>query len=213
MKTKFYLLLPLLLLFFVSSCNEDDVMSSSTDSFKRDNFNKPSDKTIFQLAVDNNLFQLYGAIQYVDAELGAGLEDAIKSNEVQITVFAPTDQAFVDLLAFLDSARPNETIDDITDVPAPIVLAVLQYHLTEGRRGSNSVVPKTNNNKTIETFLTDATFEVDRNKVIYAAGGNEANIIAANVSASNGMVHVIDAVILPLTPADVLALWDALDAQ
>ena len=209
MKTKFYFLLPILTLFIFVSCNEDDSMSSASDDYKRDNFNKPSDKTIFDLAVENELFQLYGAIQYVDAELGAGLEDAIKSNEVQITVFAPTDQAFVDLLAFLDGAR-DETIDDITDIPAPIVLAVLQYHLVEGRRGSNSVVPKTNNNKTIETLLADATFEVDKNKVIYAAGGDDANIIAPNVSASNGMVHVIDEVILPLTPAQVLALWDSL---
>ena len=121
----------------------------------------------------------------------------------------------MNLLAFLDANRP-ETIDDITDIPAPIVLAVLQYHLTDGRRGSNSVVPK-KNMKTIETLLEGATFDVDKFAIIHAAGGNTAQIGAGlglfDISASNGIVHVIDTVILPLEPGDVLALWDSLIAS
>ena len=174
MKTKLLLIVPLCAALFLTSCNQD-TMDASQDMFRRDNnFNKPGDKTIFELAVGANLTELYGAIQYVDSELGTGLEAAIQSNEVQLTVFAPTNEAFANLLAFLDANR-NETIDDITDIPAPIVLAVLQYHLTDGRRASNSVVPK-KNMKTIETLLEGATFDVDKFAVIYAAGGNSAQI-------------------------------------
>jgi len=216
MKAKLLTIVPIFLaLFIVTSCNQDS-MDASQDMFKRENnFNKPGDKTIFDLAVASNLTELYGAILYVDSEMGTNLEAAIKSNEVQLTVFAPTNEAFVNLLAFLDANRP-ETIDDITDIPAPIVLAVLQYHLTDGRRGSNSVVPK-KNMKTIETFLEGATFDVDKFAIIHAAGGNTAQIGAGqglfDISASNGIVHVIDTVILPLEPGDVLALWDSLIAS
>lgn len=214
MKTKLFLVLPLLMLFFVTSCNEDDTMSESQELFKRDiNANKPGDKTIFELAVASNLTELYGAILHVDNKLGTNLEATIQSNEVQLTVFAPTNTAFVNLLAFLDDAR-DEDINDITDVPAEIVLAVLQYHLVEGRRASNSVLPKNDNNKTIETLFNGATFEVDKSAMIYTAGGTTSQIGGGgapfDVSASNGVVHVIDAVLLPLTPAEVLALWDSL---
>ena len=49
----------------------------------------------------------------------------------------------------------------------------------------------------IETLLEGASFKVDNEKVIWAVG-NTANIIDANISASNGIIHVIDAVILPI---------------
>ncbi|MDX1629375.1 MAG: fasciclin domain-containing protein [Fulvivirga sp.] len=82
-----------------------------------------------------------------------------------------------------------------SDLPAELVLDVLFYHVTEGRRGSNSVVPK-KNSRTIETLL-GATFEVNNDGSIDAVG-NTANIVVADVSASNGIIHVIDAVILPI---------------
>ena len=49
-------------------------------------------------------------------------------------------------------------VDEITDVPAPVVLDVLLYHVTEGRRAANSVVPK-RNPRTI-TSLFGETFQV-----------------------------------------------------
>ena len=222
MKTKLLFFAPLFLLFVFTSCNEDETIQESQTQFK--SFNKPGDDTIYDIAASflpGEFNQLVAALTYVDkpvAEggLDAGLIPAIQSNELQLTVFAPTDAAFVELLALLDSVR-DETIDDIEDVPVEIVLAVLQYHLVEGRRGSNSVVPK-KNNKTIETLL-GATFQVNKDlEIIDVAGlwnplakigaGDPANF--ANVSASNGMIHVIDKVILPLSAGDILALWDSL---
>ena len=212
MKTKVLSILPLLLLFLITSCNEDSFSGESSDLYRRaENPNKPGDKTIFELA---DGLVLIDAIRYVDSELNAGLEDAIKSNEVQLTVFAPTDQAFLDLLAFLSDAR-GESVG-LTDIPAPIVLAVLQYHITEGRRASNSVVPKSRNNKEIETLLEGATFEVDMMARIfdnaYVDLEATAQIGPADLSASNGVVHIIDKVILPLRPSEVLALWDSLES-
>lgn len=209
MKTKLLLFIPLFLLFSFVSCNEDETMDEA--QFK--SFNKPGKSTIYEIAVTAGFNQLAGAIVYVDGELNAGLLETIQSNETQLTVFAPTDQAFANLLSFLDRNR-DEDIDDITDIPAEIVLAVLQYHLTEGRRGSNSVVPS-KKTKTIQTFLPGASFQVDNQGVITDAAGFTSAIGSGtgsnvNVSASNGMVHEVGAVLLPLAPADILALWDSL---
>lgn len=219
MKTKLLFILPLFLLFSFVSCNEDDTMGESEAQFK--SFNKPGDETIFGIVagfLPGQFSQLYAAIQYVDEMENAGLEDAIKSNDLNITVFAPTDQSFVNLLGVLDGLRENETIDDIRDVPSEIVLAVLQYHLTNGRRGSNSVVPR-KGMKSIQTFLPGASFKVNKDLEItdianiydpkpLIGAGNPGNF--ANISASNGMIHVIDAVLLPIGPDELNDLWDSL---
>ena len=213
MKTKLFFLVPLFLLFSFVSCNEDDSVQESQAQYK--SFNKPGDDTIFEIVASflpGQFGQLYGAIQYVDSELGAGLEDAIKSNDIDITVFAPVDAAFVGLLGVLNKPdiRPDDVdeIEGVEGIPSEIVLAVLQYHLTNGRRGSNSVVPR-KGSKTIQTMLQGASFEVDKDLMITDVAGQKALIgivnpdIYANISASNGMIHVIDKVLLPV-PLDVI---------
>ena len=125
---------------------------------------------------------------YVDNELNAGLVNLFLYGKDQYTVFAPTDDAFMGLYKALD-------IEDISDLPATLVLDVLLYHVTDGRRAANSVVPK-KNMKNIETLL-EASFMVDNMGMITAIG-NTAKITAADISANNGIIHVIDAVILPI---------------
>jgi len=150
---------------------------------------KKGDLSIAEIAIANgNFTELVAALQYVDQQLNAGLVDLLLNGKDQYTVFAPTDMAFNDLYAATG-------VIGITDLPAQLVLDVLTYHVTEGRRKSNSVVPK-NKPRNIETLLTGASFDVDNTAMITAVG-NTANIVAADISASNGIIHVIDAVILP----------------
>lgn len=127
----------------------------------------------------------------------AGLDGVLKSDGVQFTVFAPTNAAFEkvatelgfggDVLALATFLVENDLLDD-----------VLLYHVTDGRRFSNSVVNK-NNEKSIETLLgafvtsTPATTIVD-----VAPSTSDAAIISADISASNGVVHVVDNVLVPL---------------
>jgi transforming growth factor-beta-induced protein len=221
MKTKLFFILPLIALFTFTGCNSDDAVMES--QYKRgqgpDFNNKPGDQTIAQIVEDANnatpseFNALAAAIGYVDSELSAGLGAAISNNDIELTVFAPTDAAFGNLLAALEIALeedpdfPAEVELELTDIPAPIVLTVVQYHLTNGRRASNSVVPSNSrNNKTVQTLLEGASFEVDKDKVIFATGGNTANIVTPNISASNGVIHKINEVLLPLTVDEVLDL-------
>lgn len=170
--------------FYPESVSEDPVMKSSKAV-------KKGDFSIAEIAINDGEFdELVAALQYVDDELDAGLVDLFLNGTDQFTVFAPTDAAFEALYVTLE-------VDDITQVDAQTVLSVLLYHVTEGRRAANSVVPK-NNARTIETLLDGVTFSVDRTGKIWAVG-NDAIITRPNISASNGIIHEIDAVILPIT--------------
>jgi uncharacterized surface protein with fasciclin (FAS1) repeats len=149
----------------------------------------PGDASIAEIAIGAGFNELVGALSYVDAELDAGLVDLFLNGTDQFTVFAPTDAAFDGLYDFLG-------IDGITDLPPALVLDVLLYHVVEGRRAANSVVPRVGT-RTIETLL-GATFTVTSQGQINDIFGQVATIQAPNISASNGIIHVIDTVILPL---------------
>jgi uncharacterized surface protein with fasciclin (FAS1) repeats len=149
----------------------------------------PGPDSIADIAVDAGFTELVGALVYVDEELDTNLVELFSTRSGQYTVFAPTNEAFEDLYDFLD-------ITEISDLPPELVLDVLLYHVTEGRRAANSVVPP-RQDRTITTLL-GATFSVDRTGTITDLFGQEVAIVAPNISASNGIVHVVDTVLLPL---------------
>ncbi len=149
----------------------------------------PGPDSIAAIAIGAGFDELVGALVYVDEELDAGLVDLFLNGTDQYTVFAPTNEAFEALYGTLG-------IDEISDLPAELVLDVLRYHVTEGRRAANSVVPPVR--PRVITTLLGATFTVDRDGVITDIAGQEVNIVAANISANNGIIHVIDTVLLPL---------------
>ena len=149
---------------------------------------KKGETPIAGIAINAGFSELVGALVYVDKELDAGLVDLFMNGKDQYTVFAPTDAAFKKL--YMDLGK-----EKITDLPPALVLDVLKYHVVEGRRAANSVVPP--NGSRIITTLLGATFYVDTNGMITAVG-NTAAITTANISASNGIIHVIDTVLLPI---------------
>lgn len=110
----------------------------------------------------------------------------------QFTVFAPTDAAFQRFLG--ENA--------LTDFTPEQVAAVLSYHVTNGRRFSNSVVPK-NSPKQIKTLLGSSIYVnssagIDTNDSDLEA--NASILVGAglfDISASNGVIHVIDEVLVP----------------
>ena len=112
-----------------------------------------------------------------------------------LTVFAPTNAAF-DALAKTLTGNPNARGPDIL-VPAnkALVKAVLQYHVLTTQVAS-SAIPF---GKAI-TPAGGGFFKIDlvSNKPVITDGRNrKSNIIATDIAASNGVVHLIDAVLLP----------------
>ena len=113
-----------------------------------------------------------------------GLDAVLDSDDDQFTVFAPTDAAFEALLADL-----GITAADL--LANPDLADILLYHVTEGRRYSESVV----NVDEIEMLNGD---ELDVDGTVLNDG--QASIVVTDIEASNGVIHVIDGVLLP--PAD-----------
>ena len=117
----------------------------------------------------------------VAAAKAAGLVGTLK-NSGPITVFAPTDEAFAKL--------PDGTVENLLKPENKDKLAaILAYHVLPGKVMSSDIA-----GKMVEpTTLQGQTVEVDGMKVMI----NDAKIVATDIEASNGVIHVIDTVILP----------------
>jgi len=120
----------------------------------------------------------------VKAVQAAGLVDTLKGKG-PFTVFAPTDDAFAKL--------PKGTVEGLLkDVPK--LKAVLTYHVVPGKVMSSDVV-KLTSAKTVQ----GQNIKIDASKLHLhkSVKVNDANIIKADITTDNGVIHVIDKVILP----------------
>jgi len=140
----------------------------------------PADKTIVQTAQ-----ALPGFGTLVQAVVAAGLADAL-SAPGPLTVFAPTDAAFADLLAELGVTEQQLLTN------TALLTQVLTYHVVPGRVLKADVPVNT----PIATLQGD-TFSVSNALEITDQRTRSAGIAATDVLASNGVIHVIDRVILP----------------
>jgi len=114
------------------------------------------------------------------AVVRAGLVEALNGT-AQYTVFAPTDAAFVATLGVADEAA---AIAAVNGLPLDALKNILLYHVTNGRRNSASVLGAPRYQMLNGQTLTRETLSA-------------AGIAATDVSASNGIVHVINAVLIP----------------
>lgn len=121
----------------------------------------------------------------VEAVVAAGLVDAL-SAPGPLTVFAPTNDAFAALLAELGVSKEALLSNK------PLLSAVLTYHVVSGRVLKRQVPINT----PIAT-LQGASFTVGADLRITDSRGRSAAIVSTDILCSNGVVHVIDKVILP----------------
>ena len=121
----------------------------------------------------------------------AGLTDAITAEGSQFTVFAPTDDAFAAALEALGLTAEELLADTET------LTTILTYHVVVGEVTSGDLVDGA------VTTLQGEEITVDLSDGVMI---NTANVTAADVDASNGVIHVIDAVLLPPTVAAALGL-------
>tara|TARA_B100000674_G_scaffold317038_1_gene263807 strand:- start:1415 stop:1963 length:549 start_codon:yes stop_codon:yes gene_type:complete len=153
------------------------------------------DKDIVDTAVEAGTFNTLAA-----ALTAADLVEVLKG-EGPFTVFAPTDEAFAKL--------PEGTVESLL-LPEnkDQLVAILTYHVVAGSVTSDQVVTldsaATVNGASVSITASDAGVKID-----------DANVTAVDVLASNGVIHVIDAVILP--PAGPTAVesssWGTVKAE
>jgi len=115
------------------------------------------------------------------AATAAGLVDTLKGDG-PLTVFAPTDEAFAALPAgTVESLLKPENKDQLT--------AVLTYHVVAGKVMSTD----------LSEGMMAKTVQGGEVKITLASGAmvNDAKVVGADVAADNGVIHVIDKVLIP----------------
>ena len=116
----------------------------------------------------------------IAAVQAAGLVDVLNGNR-QFTVFAPTDAAFAAL--GLNAGNVGTALDAAT------LTDILLYHVTTGRKDAAEVV------------ASDTIRMLNGDRVDVTVGGgvfvDDAEVIITDIRTSNGIIHVIDAVLLP----------------
>lgn len=134
-------------------------------------------KDIVDTAVTAGKFDtLVAAVQAAD------LVATLKSNG-PFTVFAPTDEAF--------AALPAGTVENLLKPEnKDQLIAVLTYHVIPGKVMSSDIAGKDLEVKTVQGSMV----EIDATSGVKIDG---ANVMTADIEASNGVIHVIDKVILP----------------
>jgi len=132
--------------------------------------------SVVNIALDNDNFTIL-----VQAVVKAGLVDAL-SGAGPFTVFAPTNAAFNALFAKLG-------ISGVNDLTAEQLIPILTYHVVSGNvlstALSNGNVPTLNEGKSLTVNLSGGV------KI------NDSEVVAANIQGSNGVVHVINKVLIP----------------
>ncbi|MDX1562586.1 MAG: fasciclin domain-containing protein [Gammaproteobacteria bacterium] len=136
-----------------------------------------ADNDIVDTAVNAGNFETLAA-----ALQAAGLVETLKG-EGPFTVFAPTDEAFAKLPAgTVENLLKPENIDQLK--------AILTYHVVPGAVKAEQVVglsqATTVNGQNVMIKVNDGTVMLD-----------DAKVVATDIMASNGVIHVIDSVILP----------------
>lgn len=140
----------------------------------------PADKNVVQTAQALPDFSIL-----VEAVVAANLQGTL-SGSGPFTVFAPTNAAFAALLAELGVTK-DQLLADV-----PLLTRVLTYHVVNGRV-LKADVPVGAAIATVE----GGTFTVDASLAITDQRGRQSGIVAADVLASNGVIHVVDRVLLP----------------
>ena len=171
------------------SCSDDDDMSSNPPTQDAPN--------LVEAAQDAGLTTLLDAVGAVD-----GLDQTLLNAEA-ITVFAPTNAAFQDALTAFNANNLSELVEAIGGVEN--LELVLGFHVVPAVAFSDDLAEGD------QTFSTlsgqEITVSKNDNAVsVTDANGNVSNVTTADVEIENGVVHVIDAVLLPDLPDTIVDL-------
>jgi uncharacterized surface protein with fasciclin (FAS1) repeats len=174
----------------IAACAEPAEDTGSVDSMAANQMaNDMAAGTVVEVAQGNEDFSTL-----VAAVTAAGLGETL-SGEGPFTVFAPTNDAFAKI--------PAETLTELTTNDTETLGAILTYHVVAGNIDAatltQAITDAGEGGYSIETVgggtLTASI--VDGNVVLTDAAGGTATVTATDVAASNGMIHVIDTVMMP----------------
>ncbi len=168
---------------FAVACNDNADVAETTTTAAPTTEAPPTSaaaQTIVDIAVSNPDFSIL-----VEAVTAAGLVETLQGAG-PFTVFAPTNAAFGDLLTLLKLTKEQLLADTET------LTKVLTYHVVPGKVLAADVVGLNGKDvATVEGGTVKVTVEGETVKI------NESTVVQADIEASNGVIHVIDKVLLP----------------
>ncbi len=149
------------------------------DAVLNTNARTATDQTIAEIAVGTeDLSILVDALSRVQPLL-----DAAGDSTADLTVFAPTNEAFANFLA------GDDRFDDLASIPDEVLTKVLQYHILASAKKAADL------GDTEETLAGESINIMKSDDGVFINGSTE--VTTANIEASNGVVHLIDEVLLP----------------
>ncbi|WP_299324578.1 fasciclin domain-containing protein [uncultured Maribacter sp.] len=181
-----------MLLVFAASCSDDD-NDDPVIIVEEDNIVEAAQKT-------SSLSSLVSALTKADESANNDLITAL-SSEGPFTVLAPTNDAFASLLARLDGF---DSLDDFNNEQLQDLLAtILKYHVVSGAAVSSGDLTE---GQTITTLQGETLTVSIANGVIFTDAADEmATVTTADVETENGIVHIIDKVLIPQEALDALS--------
>jgi len=179
----------------LAACGDDDDAAETGDAPSEETTTEAPETTEAEAEADADADIVDTAIAaggfetLVAAVQAAGLEETLRG-EGPFTVFAPTDDAF--------AALPEGTVEALLEDPTGDLASILTYHVVSGEVLAADVVGL--DGQEVET-VNGATFTVnvgdDGSVTLTDATGNEVGVVQTDIMTSNGVIHVIDGVLLP----------------
>lgn len=161
--------------FVVTACSDDDSDSPEPQ------------QNVLEIAVANSDFDV---LEAAAVKAGTGVTNVL-SGSTQITVFAPTDAAFVSYLGVANEAAAITAVNGLTPAAAADLLT---FHVIAGNEIKAGEIASGT------TAVTTARAADNKAFVTKSSSGvtiNNARVTTADVDASNGVIHIIDAVLTP----------------
>ena len=119
---------------------------------------------------------------------------AVMNPDANLTVFAPVDQAFFDLYNVLD-------VENINQIPLELLTWTLLHHVVGDRAFSYCL----SDGLMVPTLNGAIEIDLDVPASIISSGGTAANLVDTDLQATNGVIHVINAVLVPQNVIDALS--------
>ena len=148
----------------------------------------PTDSIAGVAITENDLSTLVSGV------VSTGLSGFLSNPGLELTVFAPTNEAFAELLGQVNPPDVDGDGLDLDDVPDNILLDILLYHVVPSAVSSSEFM----DNMRLQT-LEGGTVSIDMTGegVVIEGIGTDASVVQADVAAGKAFVHVIDKVLLP----------------
>lgn len=165
----------------LSACN-NMMPSKSATSATPTHSQSMAKMNVVQVAQSNADFSLL-----VEAVVAADLAGALSNPNANYTIFAPTNAAFAQVLQETGMSKAQLFANK------PLLTKILGYHVINGAAPVYAKDVKPGN----VTMLSEDTLTVTSQGTLMDENGRTSNIIKTDIAANNGVVHVIDKVLLP----------------